>query len=222
MIVNRNKGANRRTCFIHWNHSTTRNGDNLIHYKNKLLYTSGWQMWQIFGCMCDRNSCTLVACDDVHFSLFLPSQSDDYNSVPALDPEKLKIFNTVREITGVCVCVHLCVCFQCHITGICNLVKPSETQCVPFQTSSVSSRGLETCPTCQSSPTSKPFRAELFTSELLLFPRPCSRDCFRFSSWQRSCHYRVVVSSTALQTWSDCLFVSCISFFSCYICFILF
>lgn len=26
--------------------------------------------------------------------------SDPYNKVPALDPEKLKIFNTVREITG--------------------------------------------------------------------------------------------------------------------------
>lgn len=66
--------------------------------------------------MCDRNSCTLVACDDVHFSLFLPSQSDDYNSVPALDPEKLKIFNTVREITGVCVCVCIYV-FVFNVTS---------------------------------------------------------------------------------------------------------
>lgn len=39
---------------------------------------------------------------------------DLYNGVPRLDPEKLKIFNTVREITGVCVmpvCVLMCVNF---------------------------------------------------------------------------------------------------------------
>lgn len=43
-------------------------------------------------------SCTIV------------SHRDDYNSVPALDPEKLKIFNTVREITGVCVRAWVLAC----------------------------------------------------------------------------------------------------------------
>ena len=35
------------------------------------------------------------------FTLFLPCR-DDYKNIPAIDPEKLKIFSTVREITGVC------------------------------------------------------------------------------------------------------------------------
>lgn len=30
--------------------------------------------------------------------------SDDYNGVPPLDPEKLKIFHTLREITGLSMC----------------------------------------------------------------------------------------------------------------------
>lgn len=32
------------------------------------------------------------------YSLF--SQSDEYKNIPALDPEKLKVFSTVQEITG--------------------------------------------------------------------------------------------------------------------------
>lgn len=42
-----------------------------------------------------------------YFPLLIFPHSDDYNGVPPLDPEKLKIFNTVREITGLSVC--LCV-----------------------------------------------------------------------------------------------------------------
>lgn len=34
---------------------------------------------------------------------------DSYNNISALDPKKLKIFNTVREITGVCLCVWIFV-----------------------------------------------------------------------------------------------------------------
>ncbi|KAG7233128.1 hypothetical protein INR49_007436 [Caranx melampygus] len=33
--------------------------------------------------------------------LIIVVESDAYNGIPALDPEKLKIFNTVREITDV-------------------------------------------------------------------------------------------------------------------------
>lgn len=36
-------------------------------------------------------------------------QRDAYNNIPAIDPEKLKIFSTVREITGVCFHVTLIV-----------------------------------------------------------------------------------------------------------------
>uniref|UniRef100_A0A8C2ZZD9 Receptor protein-tyrosine kinase n=1 Tax=Cyclopterus lumpus TaxID=8103 RepID=A0A8C2ZZD9_CYCLU len=64
-------------------------------------------------------NCTKIQ-GSLHF-LVTGIKGDDYNSVPALDPEKLKIFNTVREITGV--------------------FKPS--------TFSASSRGLKTCLTCQ-------------------------------------------------------------------------
>lgn len=50
--------------------------------------------------------------------------SDDYNKIPALDPEKLKIFNTVREITGGCECLSVCVCVCVLIFNIsvCSLV----------------------------------------------------------------------------------------------------
>lgn len=34
------------------------------------------------------------------FCLSLFAQSDDYKKIPALDPEKLKVFNTLKEITG--------------------------------------------------------------------------------------------------------------------------
>uniref|UniRef100_A0A7N6A2B8 Receptor protein-tyrosine kinase n=1 Tax=Anabas testudineus TaxID=64144 RepID=A0A7N6A2B8_ANATE len=42
-----------------------------------------------------RNIDSFINCTKIQGSL------DDYNGIPALDPEKLKIFNTVREITGV-------------------------------------------------------------------------------------------------------------------------
>lgn len=44
--------------------------------------------------------------------------SDPYNKVPALDPEKLKIFNTVREITGGL----KCVCVLIFNISVCSLV----------------------------------------------------------------------------------------------------
>uniref|UniRef100_A0A3Q3K124 receptor protein-tyrosine kinase n=1 Tax=Monopterus albus TaxID=43700 RepID=A0A3Q3K124_MONAL len=37
----------------------------------------------------------------IQYFLFFLCQSDEYNNIPALDPEKLKIFNTVREITDI-------------------------------------------------------------------------------------------------------------------------
>lgn len=45
----------------------------------------------------------------LHGFFLFSLHSDEYNGVPALDPEKLKIFNTVREITGACKCVYVCV-----------------------------------------------------------------------------------------------------------------
>uniref|UniRef100_A0A8C9ZPK1 Receptor protein-tyrosine kinase n=1 Tax=Sander lucioperca TaxID=283035 RepID=A0A8C9ZPK1_SANLU len=44
-------------------------------------------------------NCTKIQ-GSLHF-LVTGIKGDDYNNVPALDPEKLKIFKTVREITGV-------------------------------------------------------------------------------------------------------------------------
>lgn len=44
-------------------------------------------------------NCTTIQ-GSLHF-LVTGIEGDDYNGVPALDPEKLKIFNTVREITDV-------------------------------------------------------------------------------------------------------------------------
>uniref|UniRef100_A0A8C3A286 Receptor protein-tyrosine kinase n=1 Tax=Cyclopterus lumpus TaxID=8103 RepID=A0A8C3A286_CYCLU len=44
-------------------------------------------------------NCTKIQ-GSLHF-LVTGIKGDDYNSVPALDPEKLKIFNTVREITDI-------------------------------------------------------------------------------------------------------------------------
>ncbi|XP_036957538.1 receptor tyrosine-protein kinase erbB-3a [Acanthopagrus latus] len=44
-------------------------------------------------------NCTTIQ-GSLHF-LVTGIKGDDYNSVPALDPEKLKIFNTVREITDI-------------------------------------------------------------------------------------------------------------------------
>uniref|UniRef100_A0AAQ4RVT3 Receptor protein-tyrosine kinase n=1 Tax=Gasterosteus aculeatus aculeatus TaxID=481459 RepID=A0AAQ4RVT3_GASAC len=44
-------------------------------------------------------NCTTIQ-GSLHF-LVTGIKGDEYNGVPALDPEKLKIFNTVREITGV-------------------------------------------------------------------------------------------------------------------------
>uniref|UniRef100_A0A3Q2YK41 receptor protein-tyrosine kinase n=1 Tax=Hippocampus comes TaxID=109280 RepID=A0A3Q2YK41_HIPCM len=43
-------------------------------------------------------NCTKIQ-GSLHF-LVTGIHGDDYNNIPALDPEKLKIFNTVREITG--------------------------------------------------------------------------------------------------------------------------
>lgn len=34
------------------------------------------------------------------FCLCLFAHSDPFNKIPALDPEKLKVFSTVQEITG--------------------------------------------------------------------------------------------------------------------------
>uniref|UniRef100_A0A3Q1H793 Receptor protein-tyrosine kinase n=1 Tax=Anabas testudineus TaxID=64144 RepID=A0A3Q1H793_ANATE len=51
-----------------------------------------------------RNIDSFINCTKIQGSLhFLVTgiKGDDYNGIPALDPEKLKIFNTVREITGV-------------------------------------------------------------------------------------------------------------------------
>uniref|UniRef100_A0A8C3G5C6 Receptor protein-tyrosine kinase n=1 Tax=Cyclopterus lumpus TaxID=8103 RepID=A0A8C3G5C6_CYCLU len=64
-------------------------------------------------------NCTKIQ-GSLHF-LVTGIKGDDYNSVPALDPEKLKIFNTVREITGV---------FKPSFSGI---------QCLYFQTFSIRS-----------------------------------------------------------------------------------
>lgn len=36
------------------------------------------------------------------YNLLSMIYSDPYNNISALDPKKLKIFNTVREITGLC------------------------------------------------------------------------------------------------------------------------
>lgn len=91
-----------------------------------------------------------------------------------------------------CVCV--CVCMLIFNISVCSLVETSETHCLQFQTSSVSSRGLKACLTCQSSPTSKQFRAEHFTSEQF-FPLPCSYIVFVLRV-DRSCHFHVVVSVT--------------------------
>lgn len=69
-------------------------------------------------------------------------------------------------------CGRLQVCLYCgswFLFFSCILVKAVKTQCLPFQTSSVSSPGLKTCLTCQSSPTSKQFKAEHFTGEQLFF-----------------------------------------------------
>lgn len=56
--------------------------------------------------------------------------SDSYNNISALDPKKLKIFNTVREITGVCVslCVFLPFVFHCTPSNsfFCPLDRHSE------------------------------------------------------------------------------------------------
>lgn len=46
--------------------------------------------------------------------------SDDFNKVPALDPEKLKIFNTVREITGGCKCACVCACERVCVRACVN------------------------------------------------------------------------------------------------------
>lgn len=98
--------------------------------------------------------------------------------MPPLDPEKLKIFNTVEEITGVCMLWGCAFFLDCHLdcfylfmlfNAICSLVEASEKQSLCFQTSSTSSRGLQACLTCQSSPTSKQFREENFTSEKQFF-----------------------------------------------------
>ncbi|XP_073324589.1 receptor tyrosine-protein kinase erbB-3a [Pagrus major] len=51
-----------------------------------------------------RNIDSFINCTTIQGSLhFLVTgiEGDDYNGVPALDPEKLKIFNTVREITDI-------------------------------------------------------------------------------------------------------------------------
>uniref|UniRef100_A0A3P8R4G6 receptor protein-tyrosine kinase n=1 Tax=Astatotilapia calliptera TaxID=8154 RepID=A0A3P8R4G6_ASTCA len=51
-----------------------------------------------------RNIESFINCTKIQGSLnFLVTgiEGDDYNKVPPLDPEKLKIFNTVEEITGV-------------------------------------------------------------------------------------------------------------------------
>uniref|UniRef100_A0A665VQ07 Receptor protein-tyrosine kinase n=1 Tax=Echeneis naucrates TaxID=173247 RepID=A0A665VQ07_ECHNA len=50
-----------------------------------------------------RNIDSFINCTTIQGSLhFLVTgiEGDEYNKIPALDPEKLKIFNTVREITG--------------------------------------------------------------------------------------------------------------------------
>lgn len=74
--------------------------------------------------------------------------------------------------------VGLCFFLDCHLdcfylfmlfNAICSLVEASEKQSLCFQTSSTSSRGLQACLTCQSSPTSKQFREENFTSEKQFF-----------------------------------------------------
>ncbi|KAM8914759.1 receptor tyrosine-protein kinase erbB-3a isoform 2-T2 [Spinachia spinachia] len=44
-------------------------------------------------------NCTMIQ-GSLHF-LVTGIEGDEYNSVPALDPEKLKVFNTVREITDI-------------------------------------------------------------------------------------------------------------------------
>lgn len=62
-------------------------------------------------------------------------------------------------------CFYLFMLFN----AICSLVEASEKQSLCFQTSSTSSRGLQACLTCQSSPTSKQFREENFTSEKQFF-----------------------------------------------------
>lgn len=63
--------------------------------------------------------------------------SDPYNNISALDPKKLKVFNTVREITGLSVYICVCICLiracssctvaslQC-MTLICLLARFSE------------------------------------------------------------------------------------------------
>lgn len=89
------------------------------------------------------------------------------------------------------------MCMLIFNISVCSLVETSETHCLQFQTSSVSSRGLKACLTCQSSPTSKQFRAEHFTSEQVFSPSVLLH-CICSSSWLRSCHYHVFVS--ALQT----------------------
>uniref|UniRef100_A0A8C5CQQ6 Receptor protein-tyrosine kinase n=1 Tax=Gadus morhua TaxID=8049 RepID=A0A8C5CQQ6_GADMO len=45
-------------------------------------------------------NCTKIQ-GSLHF-LVTGIKGDDYKNIPAIDPEKLKIFSTVREITGVC------------------------------------------------------------------------------------------------------------------------
>lgn len=52
-------------------------------------------------------------------TIFISSSlnSDKYKKVPALDPEKLNIFNTVREITG------MCTALDYLITTYCSLAK---------------------------------------------------------------------------------------------------
>lgn len=58
----------------------------------------------------DPNTAICIACcsEMVTFLYLSVLYRDSYNNISALDPKKLKIFNTVREITGVCLCVYLC------------------------------------------------------------------------------------------------------------------